>query len=36
MNKTHNIVGAFEMVALPLLGVSNEVAKIDTGAYSGA
>ncbi len=29
-------VGAFENVSLPELGVLNELAKIDTGAYSGA
>jgi len=30
------IVGCFETVSLPLLGVKDEIAKIDTGAYSGA
>jgi hypothetical protein len=29
-------IGAFEYVALPLLGIRSELAKIDTGAYSGA
>lgn len=29
-------VGAFELVSLPELGVVAELAKIDTGAYSGA
>lgn len=30
------VVGAFELISLPKLGVSNQLAKIDTGAYSGA
>lgn len=30
------IIGSFEYVNLPELGVKNEIAKIDTGAYSGA
>ncbi|HEX8182779.1 MAG TPA: RimK/LysX family protein [Candidatus Saccharimonadales bacterium] len=30
------IVGCFEPVDLPDLGVKSEIAKIDTGAYSGA
>lgn len=29
-------VGSFEKVSLPQLGVFDQVAKIDTGAYSGA
>ncbi len=29
-------VGSFEIVDLPVLGVHSEIAKIDTGAYSGA
>ncbi len=29
-------VGCFEVVSLPMLGVFNQLAKIDTGAYSGA
>jgi hypothetical protein len=31
-----NSIGAFEKVSLPGLGVTDELAKIDTGAYSGA
>ncbi len=30
------IFGSFEYVSFPLLGVNHEIAKIDTGAYSGA
>lgn len=30
------VVGCFETVSLPLLGVQDELAKIDTGAFSGA
>lgn len=30
------IVGSFEKVSMPDLGVFDQVAKIDTGAYSGA
>lgn len=30
------IVGCFEAVSLPGLGVQDELAKIDTGAFSGA
>jgi hypothetical protein len=29
-------VGAFEMISLPALKVSDVMAKVDTGAYSGA
>lgn len=38
MSKTVNpqIIGCFENVSLPELKVSNELAKIDTGAFSGA
>ena len=30
------ILGSFEHISIPLLGVHDVVAKIDTGAYSGA
>jgi hypothetical protein len=30
------VVGAFELVSLPDFGITNELAKIDTGAFSGA
>lgn len=30
------VVGCVETVSLPKLGVSDVIAKIDTGAYSGA
>ena len=30
------ILGAFETVSLPELGIVDTIAKIDTGAYSGA
>lgn len=30
------IFGSFEPVAIPALGIENTIAKIDTGAYSGA
>jgi hypothetical protein len=33
---TDQTVGCFEPVDLPVLGVHAEIAKIDTGAYSGA
>lgn len=33
---SNQIVGAFELVTLPKLGVRGKQAKIDTGAYSGA
>ena len=36
MSKQDAIVGAFEIISLPRLGVDAELAKIDTGAYSGA
>src|SRR6185369_6495863 len=31
-----NVVGCIETVSLPALGVTGVLAKIDTGAYSGA
>ncbi len=36
MTQTSSVVGAFEYVTLPELHVVHELAKIDTGAYSGA
>lgn len=36
MSKQADIIGAFEIVSLLGLGVKDELAKIDTGAYSGA
>ena|SRR3990167_2001709 len=30
------VLGAFEIVSFPELGVKNTIAKIDSGAYSGA
>lgn len=30
------VIGSFELVSLPMLGIKDEMAKIDTGAYSGA
>lgn len=33
---SNTVIGCFEAVSLPDLGVKNELAKIDTGAYSGA
>lgn len=32
----NNILGTIEEVSLPALGVSDVLAKVDTGAYSGA
>ncbi|HSH17843.1 MAG TPA: RimK/LysX family protein [Candidatus Saccharimonadales bacterium] len=34
--QTEVVVGSFEQVSLPNLGVKDELAKIDTGAFSGA
>lgn len=36
MNENKQIIGTFEKVSFPTLGVKNVVAKIDTGAYTGA
>lgn len=36
MTKTDLVVGCFETVSLPKLGVESKLAKIDTGAFSGA
>lgn len=36
MKEQNQIIGAFEVISLPKLGVKAELAKIDTGAYSGA
>ena len=36
MNKSNSIIGSFEPVSLPDFGIAHELAKIDTGAYSGA
>ncbi|HPF30971.1 MAG TPA: RimK/LysX family protein [Candidatus Saccharibacteria bacterium] len=36
MSKERIIYGCFEHVSLPELGIFNTLAKIDTGAYSGA
>lgn len=36
MNDYTEIFGSFEHVSVPALGIDNVVAKIDTGAYSGA
>lgn len=33
---SNTIFGSFELVTLPTLGIHNTIAKIDTGAYSGA
>lgn len=35
-NQAQRIVGSFEKIGFPVLGISNILAKIDTGAYSGA
>lgn len=38
MNDTakQNMLGCFEVVSLPEFGVQNVIAKVDTGAFSGA
>jgi len=33
---SQQVVGCFEVVSLPKLGVRNVMAKVDTGAFSGA
>jgi len=30
------VLGAFETISLPAFGIKNVIAKVDTGAYSGA
>ncbi len=36
MNDCKEIFGIFEHISIPVLGINNVLAKIDTGAYSGA
>lgn len=36
MTDKENIFGIFEQISIPELGINNVLAKIDTGAYSGA
>lgn len=36
MNKNEKIFGICEYVSIPELGMNNVLAKVDTGAYSGA
>lgn len=36
MSKSRTTLGCFEIVSLPNLGVYEEFAKIDSGAYTGA
>ena len=35
-DKSPVIVGSFELVDVPALGIKQSIAKVDTGAYSGA
>lgn len=35
-SKAAHHIGCFEVVSLPELGLNNQIAKIDTGAFSGA
>ncbi len=35
-NSVEEIFGSFEHVSIPSFGIDNVIAKIDTGAYSGA
>lgn len=36
MTNKEDIFGIFERISIPELGINNVLAKIDTGAYSGA
>ncbi len=36
MKDNREVFGSFERVSIPSLGIINAVAKVDTGAYSGA
>lgn len=36
MSNKEEIFGIFERISIPKLGINNVLAKIDTGAYSGA
>lgn len=36
MTQDKKVIGAFEKVSFPEFGINNVVAKIDTGAYTGA